>query len=633
MKIPFKTFTCFYLSISALLRLTLWILYGISAKVHWEHVPGMLLFGMAQDLIACLFFMLPLSLVQMLPERVVYSVFLRRAYAGLTFAAIFSVIFLFPAEILFFDEFSSRFNLVAVDYFAYPTEVFGNIWESYPIVWCVVGITAVSALVFRKLWSRLQFYRERRPSKNRLFQGLLHSSACALFLVIGSNDMFAHETNRVQTQITRNGLLSFIEAALSNNIEYDHYYAQLDDTKAYDLMRRILAEKGGALASSQPEDLTRRFDAREDGLGRMNVVIIGEESLGAQFIGALGDTRNLSPNFDRLSKEGLLFENAYATGTRTVRGLEAISMSLPPIPSESTLKRPGNEHMANLGQVLNQHGYHSSFIYGGFSLFDNMGYFFSNNGFDISDRRDVDHVTFSNIWGICDEDLLNHAISYFDRETEQQRPFFSIVMTTSNHKPFTFPSGIPGIVPSGGGREMGVKYADYALGKFFDAAKKKSWYNNTIFVVIGDHDSRVYGRAHIPVERFRVALMLLAPGHLAPRRVPNVISQIDIAPTIMGLLGLPYEAPFYGRDMLAANAPLSQPVLVNHNYDVGYYENGVLAVTGMNSTQNTFRYTEDNKTIPIELNHQMQEELSAYLQTAYQLYRDKRYILPKNIKN
>ena len=626
--IPSSFIAVLYLLVGALLRICLWGTYGIPGNVAWTNLPQILIGGTLQDLTALLFISLPLSLLQLVPGKVLYHKKLRRLTLAACFITIFGILFLAPTEFLFFDEFSARFNLVAVDYFAYPTEVFGNIWESYPIVWFVLGFLALSFFIWKVFYPTLTCYYEfHQPWKARGLRFVVHLMLCVIFTGTAPIDLFSTHSNRVQSQITQNGILTFVEALYTNNLEFDHYYAQLDREKAYDIMRAILDKKGGAFSSSDKHDLRRSFKHNPNALGRLNVVIIGEESLGAQYIGALGDSRGLTPNFDKLSQEGLLFENAFATGTRTVRGLEAISMSFPPIPSESTVRRSGNENMANLGEVLNNLDYNSSFLYGGFGAFDNMNYFFTNNGFNISDRLDVKKVTFSNIWGICDEDLFTHAIGYFDQQHDKKQSFFSLVMTTSNHKPFTFRHGIDGIKESGGGRDMGVKYADHALGEFFKVAKTKPWYSNTIFVVVGDHDSRVYGRAYIPVDRFKVALMILAPSHLKPRRIKNVISQIDLAPTIMGLLGLPYASPFYGQDMLDPAAPMSQPVLINHNHDVGLYQDGILAVTSLNKVQKTFRYTDDHKTIEIEPNLELQEKLTAYLQTAYEQFKHHSYTI------
>ena len=235
-----------------------------------------------------------------------------------------------------------------------------------------------------------------------------------------------------------------------------------------------------------------------------------------------------------------------------MRGLEAITASFPPIPTVSILRRPGNQGIATWGQVMNELGYQSSFLYGGYGYFDDMNSFFAGNGFQVLDRTDIENVRFENVWGVSDEDLFDRAIQHYDEQYASGKPFFSIVMTTSNHKPFTFRPGLEqeGIKPEGGGRQSGVRYADYALAYFLRQAAKQPWFDDTVFVVVADHGARVYGKAEIPLETYEIPLMIYSPKHLAPRQVDTLMTQIDIAPTVLGLLGLPYEAPFFGVDIL-----------------------------------------------------------------------------------
>ena len=222
-----------------------------------------------------------------------------------------------------------------------------------------------------------------------------------------------------------------------------------------------------------------------------------------------------------------------------MRGLEAITASFPPIPTVSILRRRGNQGIATWGQVMNELGYRSSFLYGGYGYFDDMNSFFAGNGFQVLDRTDIENVRFENVWGVSDEDLFDRAIQHYDEQYASGKPFFSIIMTTSNHKPYTFRPGLEqeGIKPEGGGRQSGVRYADYALAYFLREAAKQPWFDNTVFVVVADHGARVYGKAEIPLETYEIPLMIYSPKHLAPRQVDTLMTQIDIAPTVLGLLG------------------------------------------------------------------------------------------------
>jgi phosphoglycerol transferase MdoB-like AlkP superfamily enzyme len=197
-------------------------------------------------------------------------------------------------------------------------------------------------------------------------------------------------------------------------------------------------------------------------------------------------------------------------------------------------------------------------------------------------------------------------------------------MTTSNHKPFTFPPGVPDVPESGGGRTAGVRYADHALGQFFAEAHTRPWFRNTLFVVIADHDSRVYGREEVPVEHYRIPVLLLAPDKLPAGTSQKTFSNMDLAPTVLGLLGLPYSAPFYGVDVLDAQVPSSRPVLFSHNHDVAIYQDGRLSVVGLRKSEQSF-VLQDGRGTPVAPDRPALDLLTAYLQTAYELFRDHRY--------
>ncbi len=443
-----------------------------------------------------------------------------------------------------------------------------------------------------------------------------------------STDLLSHDSNRVENELAQNGLSSFVRAALTNEIDYRANYRSDDPRENFALVTSELGRGGGVFTRLPEGRLDRSFPARP-GLGHLNVVLVSSESFGAEFSRLYGSERDLTPNFDELAQQGIWFSNAYASGTRTVRGLEAFSASIPPIPTVSILRRPGFGHVATWGAVMRSLGYRTSFLYGGYGYFDNMNAYFGANGFDVVDRRSIGTVRFENIWGVSDEDLFDHSLAYFDRLHAAGGPFFSIIMTTSNHKPFTFREGLEaqGIPREGGGRAAGVRYADFALGRFLRDAREHPWFDDTVFVVAADHGARVYGAEQIPLRTYEIPLMIYAPKHLAPRRVDALTTQIDIAPTVLGLLGLPYEAPFFGQDSL--NTPAEDRIaLFNHNHDVAIYRDGRLVVFGLGKSVNTFHYDPAaDRYTPAARDPELERLGIAYFQTAYDLF-ERGYYLP-----
>ncbi len=614
-----------YLGLSLLLRMILWWRFGWEEGVSPLELPSVLALGIWHDGLVLPFVLGPLAaLLFLLPAGWTARRWVKAVLGGLVYLLLFGLLYLPFVEYFFFQEFDARFNLVAVDYLIYPHEVLVNIWESYPVAWVLLAVAGLALLLIRLLWPELRHgFQSRCPLPSRLRLGgvwLLAAFAAVLLPCSGSPS-----SNRVAKEMAANGLHSLVQAFCTNELNYLKYYRTMEDSRAFALMGRQLAVPE-AMAAHQ--DLTRTVPARNGGLGPLNVVVVVEESFGAGYVGAYGDKRGLTPAFDRLAAEGLRFSNAFATGTRTVRGLEAIALSLPPIPSESVVKRPGCEGIANWGQVMKSHGYRTSFLYGGYGYFDNMNHFFGSNGFALSDRTDIAHPRFTNIWGVSDEDLLQHALGYFDGESATGQPFFSIIMSTSNHRPYTFPGGIPGIPAEGGGRKAGVRYADYALGRFMEAARRHPWYDNTLFVIVADHDARVYGRAQVPIEHYRIPLLFYAPARLAPRICEADISQMDIAPTVLGLLGLGYTAPFYGQDVLHLPPGADHPIPVNHNHDVALLDRGRLVVLGLNRSVESYAYNEKKHQLaPASPMTEVTDLATAYFQTAFDLFEHHGYVL------
>lgn len=615
-----------FLLISGLTRLLLWWRFGWAAGVPLAHLPGVLLLGAINDAVESVYLFIPLALYLWLATDHWLSSRAGRGLMGVGGALlIFGMLFLGAMEYFFFEEFNARFNLVAVDYLIYPTEVIGNIRDTYPVGRISLALAVVALMTTGALGSALM---PRGASPGFAARSRVLGAYAALLLAIGllhqSNSLALFE-NRVANELAANGPASFFTAARTNQLEYPAYYRTGDDAQLRALLSAELARGGGEM---QGDGLTRRFLARPDGLGKFNVVIIAEESLGAEFVGSYGDTRGLTPEFDALAKQGLLFTRAYATGTRTVRGLEAISASFPPIPSESIVKRLHNGSVVTWGEVMQGLGYHSSFLYGGYGAFDNMNAYFAANGFATSDRSDIPHPRFANIWGVSDEDLFLHAVDYFDAQAAQGKLFFSVVMSTSNHKPYTFPAGVPGVPESGGGRLAGIKYADYAMGRFFRAARRKSWFERTVFVVVADHGARVYGAAEVPLRSYEIPMLVLAPGRIAPRTVATLTSQIDLAPTVMGLLGLPYEAPFFGQDVLRWNPAEPRSLLFNHNHDVALLQEGRMQILGLNRRSQTESYErlsnasgEDrDRYTPLPEDAALANLATAYYQIGYETY-------------
>jgi phosphoglycerol transferase MdoB-like AlkP superfamily enzyme len=434
------------------------------------------------------------------------------------------------AEWFFWDEFGVRFNFIAVDYLVYTREVVGNIRESFP-VGTLLGLLAVVTLAL--VWtSRGWLVRAAAPVAQRRTRVAvwLASVAVAIGLASGWSMDARRGANEYQKELSANGLYSLAYAFGNNEIDYFDFYATRPQT-----------------ASAPVTALPRIVSATPP----KNVVIVTLESLSSSYTAHGGDTRNLTPNLDRLADQGLFLANLHATGNRTVRGLEALSLAIPPLPGHSIIWRTHNQNLETLGAVLADRGYVNRFMYGGYARFDNMDAYFAGNHYQPIDRGQFPerHRGFGNIWGVADEHLYDYALEQMDRDAASGKPFLMHLMTTSNHTPFTFPEGR---IDLPRGRPGAVKYSDYAVGRFIEQARSKPWFKDTVFVLVADHCASSKGRVSLPPENYHIPAIVYSPAHLAPHTDTRLASQIDLVPTVLDLLGLPEHARFMGRSVLRA---------------------------------------------------------------------------------
>ena len=531
--------------------------------------------GLLYDLAFLAYAAIPLVLYLMAVPRRLYDTRLNRGFLyALTAALLFGLLFVLAAEWVFWGEFGARFNFIAVDYLVYSDEVLGNIRESYPIGWLLAGLAALAlGLVFAI----------RRPLaralggvdgslRQRLLGGLaLLAVPSVAFVALDQAPEQAFD-NQYLIELSGNGPYQFFHAFRDAELDYAQFYIQRDDTAMAAELRRQVQQPNQTFLTPSGYDLARHVDNSDRGPEqRLNVVLIVVESLSAKYIGAYGrtdaDTAGLTPNLDRLAADSLWFSNLYATGTRTVRGLESITLSVPPTPGESIVKRPDNGGLFSLGQLFAAHGYDSTFLYGGYGYFDNMNDFFGKNGFRIVDRAAfaADEIAFANVWGVADESLYGRALREADADFARGRPFFQLLMTTSNHRPYSYPDGRIDI-PSHSGREGAVKYTDWAIGDLLAKARSKPWFRNTLFVIVADHCAGSDGRTALPLNRYRIPLFFYAPGRVEPQRVDRLAGQIDLAPTLLGLLHWTYDSRFFGKDILRMGDADERALLSNYQH-------------------------------------------------------------------
>lgn len=573
------TFPSRYLAFVRLTTGFLFIQVFVRIVLSAENIPSFLgllkvfFDGVLWDLFSATFLLFPLFFfINFIPEKWLSKI--PYSLSSFLMWGILSVLsFVGLCEFTFWNEFHSRFNFIAVDYLIYTNEVLANIRESFPMHLILPGIGVV-AFVITYLVNKIPFTGKADiPLKRR--SALFAVTIVLQFVFLYGVGPFLEDADSDfhRDQLARNGWLEFYRAFRSNQIDYKNFYAT------------VPLEKAKAFAESKRSHPTSKTIPEIN--GKPNVVMIVVESLGAKFIGSLGGQPGTTPYLNALTEKSLFFENLYSTGTRTVRGLEALNLSVPPTPGYAVVKRPYHKNLFSLGRTFSHNGYAPIFLYGGRGFFDNMNSFFEGNGFKTIDQASFSkqEVTFSNAWGVCDEDLFKKALKVMEEPLKEPKLLF--MLTTSNHRPFTYPDGKIDI-PSGQSRIGAVKYTDFAIGKFLEEALKKSWSKNTIFIVVADHSTEGRGQFDLEMADYHIPMWIFSPALIPPQREKRLVSQIDLLPSLIDLLNLKDDSPFFGKSFFQKDFE-ERAFIGNYQY-VGYFKDGTLTTLGPNRKVRSYYY-------------------------------------------
>jgi phosphoglycerol transferase MdoB-like AlkP superfamily enzyme len=628
-----------YLAISLVTRTVLMALSWSSLDASWLDVPVIFLRGLLFDLGFYSYFLIPFLLyVWLIPDRFWRSRINQALVHIFYFLSIYGFLFVAVAEYFFWDEFTVRFNFISVDYLVYTHEVTSNIQQSYPVGPILAGLGVLAAIIY---WLTRDYLRRALRCQSRI----RHRSGPVFLLLLlplisylGLNQQWReYSKNTFRNELASNGPYQFFAAFRNNVLDYDKFYPVEDDIKVTRNLFRLVHKPLPAQPEAiKPYDIGRFID-NPGAEQRHNVILVTIESFNADFLKRFADQRGypdtvkpalikqyggsegMTPFLDALIDQSLFFSRMYATGTRTVRGLEAITLSIPPTPGRSIVKRLGHESgMHSLGQVFRDKGYDVRFIYGGRGYFDNMNAFFAGNGYGIIDQdnaEDFHHaIAFENAWGMSDGDLYDITLQQADRSHQQGKPFFFQLMTTSNHRPFTFPEGA--IDWPQHNRESVIAYTSHAIGEFLRKAKSKPWFDDTIFVFIADHTSRAAGKASLQVRRYHIPMWIYAPRLIKPKTIDTLSSQIDVAPTILALLNMDYESWFFGLDINTMQ-PEEERALIGNYQKLGLFKKGILTYLAP-VKQVVQRDEETSQTVQ---DQQLLDDTIAYYQGADRVYR------------
>lgn len=552
---------------------------------------------------------------------------------------LFVFIFSFLAEVPFWQEYQRRYNFIAVDYLLYTYEVVENIHQSFPIP-LLVGVIVLILIISIRFAKKRNAYKLTFESDDSFNKKIIPAFFAVLifslfhFKVKNTNAEIFDNIN--ESELAKSGLFSFFAAYKSNELNYKEFYDTISKKEVYGILRKNIKASNDSLINYEG---IKRHTINLGEEKKPNIIFIGLESLNARFMTTFGNDKVWTPTLDSLVGESIFFNNLYATGTRTIRGIEAISLSIPPTPGRSIVKRENNENLFTIGEVFKQKGYSRSFIYGGDGHFDNMTDYFSYNGFDIVDRRKLhrlkknlptkrtriedEETTFENAWAICDGDLFNKVIKVADKQHKEQQPFFNFVMTSSNHKPHTYPENIIDL-PPGVDIRGSMKYLDESLRRFLVTAKTKPWFENTIFVIMSDHCAFSAGRTEINVENHHIPAFIFNMKENKPTVINKLSSQIDIFPTLFGYLNWSYTSNLYGKDINKMN-PEDERALIGNHRKVGLLKPGKLLLLETQRGHVFYDWNKlKNEITPIKTDSTFLKETISYYQAAYEMFKNEK---------
>lgn len=467
------------------------------------------------------------------------------------------IIFMELATPSFIMQYDIRPNRLFIEYLKYPKEVFSTLWNGFRVP-LILGVTLSIVLGY----FAARFIRDKKPVTHTYSWRMILLTWPLVILVL-----FAAIRSTTQHRPANPAFFAITGDALVNSLVISSSYSVLfaiynmkhesKSSEVYGKLDKVTTIKENLswpwlqeyqFSNAELPTLHQQTAAIQRDKP-LNLIILLQESLGATFVESLGGL-SVTPELEKLKSEGWWFEQLYATGTRSVRGIEAVVSGYPPTPAQSVVKLSlSQKNFFTIAELLKNQGFHTEFIYGGEAHFDNMRSFFTGNGFQqMIDINDIKNPVFVGSWGASDEDLYNHAHQHLLELSKQNKPFFSLIFSSTNHAPFEFPDGRIDLHEQPKNTvNNAVKYADYALGEFIKKAKASPYWDKTLFLIVADHDNRVYGNNLVPVEKFHIPGLILG-ADIQPKIIAPIASQIDLGPTLFSLIGISGEHPMLGRD-------------------------------------------------------------------------------------
>ena len=586
------------------------------------------IYGLRMDtIVVSMILAIPSLAFCLLPK--IFSKFISKLLNVYILSFLILAVFIECASFPFFAQYDLRPNYLFIEYLEYPQEVSSLLFKDYKLQF-IAAFLIISLVV--TLYIKSKFINFENVFQQSYLSRILMLLPILLVLFIGIRSSLGHRpvnisdalysTNRVINEITKNSLHSLGYAYYSNKKTENNIskYGKIDIKEAY----KIASTAIGVNYEDENRPFYREVKSKLDSKKQKNLVIFIQESMGAQFTGFIGNN-TLTPNLDKLAKDYISFTNLYSNGTRSVRGLAALTSGTLPINGVEVIKRnKSQQDYFTIASLLKPYGYKSSFIYGGEARFDNMKSWYLGNGFDeVIEQKDYENPIFTSTWWVSDEDLVIKANEKFKSHYENKENFVSVMFSSSNHMPFELPEGkieFEKNIPKAS-VENAIKYADFAIGKFFELAKKEAYFKNTVFVVISDHNVRVYGDQIVPIDMFQIPAVIIS-DNIPPQIFSRLTSQSDVLATALDLIGIDLSYPILGNSIFKDNKKDINLMLFDEIY--AYRKEDKVAILVPNMPIKTYLY-KDKKLLEIEEDSILEKEALSLIYVLDDMYKNKSY--------
>ena len=609
-------FTLIYIIASALLRLVFSYSLlpeplGFAAITVSKETASLLWWGLTNDLLIVGYLLLCYQLL--VAALKLAGKFSLKAQSAISMLLIILAVIQGLLDWFFWFEFESRANRLIFHYLQFPWEVIVFLNEQFFLAWLLLVLVPLLFAGFIDLNNRLaarligDSSQSQLPPRKQLFRlSVLLIGVVIITPLLADWGGFKDKSSRRNSEIINNGLLNLMHAAGVNVRDWQKGYAYFSSEKSAAIAQPFQFSSDPSISSSALYPDTR------------HVVLIIEESFSAYRTWDLEQRQNLMPNLHKLVKQGTAFSNVYATGSRTTRGLEAILHGYPPLPGIALNQRKGIERLPSLARAMQENGFMTHFIYGGWPGFSHFSQYWQSIGFEqIMTRDDFPNPQYETSWGVSDQELFERVAEVMDQQTANGESLFISTLTVSNHRPYAVPKIAD--LNRNGQRELenAIAYADWSLGHFFEIASTRNWYKDTLFIIVADHGPRQWGNATIPVSSFEIPMVLFKPGQ-KPITFNRLGSNMDLPATLLSSLGLQSQETFWGKDL---TKPGEGWALMENDYHVGILNgNNLLTLLPYKGEPETWQIDKTRAAQRAKLQQQSLDQVIGIFQTAHELF-------------